>query len=892
MKRLILVFFCVLAFPVMASHIVGGEFEIIYLSGNSYRVNLIVYFDMVHGNPDAKDNNVTARIFRMRDNAVMMNVFLQLVSEQNVSYTQPECSSGEIVTRKLVYSATVQLTPDQFSDEKGYYLAWERCCRNYSIDNIYSEDPSLAGARYAGQTFYLEFPPVVKDGAPFRNSSPRLFPPLNDYACPRRPYYVDFAGVDDDGDSLAYSLVTPLNTKSGDALPPIDNLPRPKPYPTVSWRFPFNFDNIIGGQPDLKISSEGFLTVTPMLPGLFVFAVRCEEFRKGKKIGEVRRDFQMLVLASCPQAQPPKILGKKSTDTDFIYEDNMTVAFSNSVTDENRCIQVQVSDPDASSPDDNFTENISIKAIALNFKKNISGILPTVTQATLSNGSTKTFEICFDECPPFEGGPFQVGIVAYDDACSLPLFDTLRITVYLEPPANAEPYFTTPNVTEMVNEGDQKVWPITAVDDDGDPLIVGVLSDGFSFEDVGMKLELLQQANGLYSAQLVWDSRCDVYDFTKKTNFEIKILLEDQDKCGFSDPDTMIFKLKINLPGNSNPVIGTDLPPDQLQNGVDLQVFESLDFNVFGVDLDDDFITLAATGKGFFLSDYNVSFPPVSGNGNISSHFNWELACEKLNLEAKREFEFTFIVVDNANKCRFYKADSLTIKVNVSPPDNQKPLLQVVNTNPELIFINNEQSLLLGQQISLALIANDGDKKPMDLVSIEMIDASGNVTPSGYVFEEAEGSGSAQTTFTWNPDCSIFENGVYENNYTFRFRTFDNRCFSAKADTVDVNFIIKDVDGSDIAFIPPNIITVNGDSKNDFFAMVREVGGELVSILPKDNCTGRFVSITIYNRWGREVFQSDSKDFRWHPDNEAAGVYFYTLQYSDKEYKGSVSLRN
>ena len=72
----------------------------------------------------------------------------------------------------------------------------------------------------AGQTFYLEFPPVIKDGQPFINSSPSLFPPLNDYACPRKPYYVDFAGVDDDGDSLVYSLVTPLSTHSSDPFPP------------------------------------------------------------------------------------------------------------------------------------------------------------------------------------------------------------------------------------------------------------------------------------------------------------------------------------------------------------------------------------------------------------------------------------------------------------------------------------------------------------------------------------------------------------------------------------------------------------------------------------------------------------------------------------------------
>ena len=63
--------------------------------------------------------------------------------------------------------------------------------------------------------------------------------------------------------------------------------------------------------PDLKISPDGFLTATPSQQGLYVFAVKCDEYRNGEKIGEVRRDFQMLVVDVCPRAEAPQILGKK-----------------------------------------------------------------------------------------------------------------------------------------------------------------------------------------------------------------------------------------------------------------------------------------------------------------------------------------------------------------------------------------------------------------------------------------------------------------------------------------------------------------------------------------------------------------------------------------------------
>lgn len=900
--------FCLLTFPVVASHIVGGEFELFYLSGDRYRLRLIYYFDLKNNTfsippelarPELQEPNILAAIFRKSDNFRMTNVTLKFLSRTKVSYTQPECSKGEILTDKLIYEAEIIMPPSQYNSPEGYYVIWERCCRNYTITNIVSDmpppnDPNFPNA--AGQTFYLEFPPVVKDGQPFINSSPQLFPPLNDYACPNKPYYADFAGTDVDGDSLVYSLTTPLSTHTSQANPPLLSAP----YPVVKWRAPFGFNNIVGGKPDLKISEDGFLTVTPRFQGLFVFAVKCEEFRKGVKIGEVRRDFQMLVT-DCPAAEPPNIKGKKLTDVDFIYDGTMNVTFSNQVPDDERCIEVQVSDPDASKADQNFQEKITIKAIPLSFKKDISGILPAIKTAILDHGSTKTFRICFDKCPPDEFGPFQVGIVAYDDACSLPLFDTLRVNVNIQPPTNSKPYFTTPNVVQTINEGDKVSWNIRGVDDDNDPLTYALITDGFNLDKVGMTFTRTKLENGLFEATLEWDARCNVYDFTKKTFFEVKVFIEDQDPCNYNHRATMTFKLNIKLPGNADPIISTDLPPNEVQNGAKRKIFESLDFNVFGKDLvDNDFLILDVTPIGFSMENYNISFPKVSGKGSVSSHFSWNIRCDKLNLKAKDEFAFRFVVVDNANKCRFYKADTLTVMVKIEPPDNSPPWLNIISTNPEVNLANNQVSILVGQQIALSLVASDADRIPQpDLVSIDLVEAKGSVEPAGYLFSPAQGNGSAETTFTWDPDCSIFTNDTYENNYTFKFATKDNRCFNPKADTVALNITIKDINGADTEFIPPNIITPNGDGCNDFFAM--EELEELLSTkcdevhpvnLPNDNCIGHFTRIYIYNRWGTKVFESEKRNFRWYPVNEAAGVYFYTLKYSHKEYKGTITLMN
>jgi hypothetical protein len=905
MKRyLLLLVLVVVAFPSLASHIVGGEFEIRYISANRYEVRLILYFDDKNGDAGAQDEFINARIFRKRDNRLIQDVNLPLDSISRVTYTQPTCSKGELRTDKLIYKTIVTFSDSQYSDPEGYYIAWERCCRNYNtkgLINIISAEPPPGVVDYptaAGQTFYLEFPPVVKNGKPFINSTPRLFPPLNDYACSKKPYYADFAGTDLDGDSLVYKIVTPLNTHTAEAIP--SGGPHSAPYPLVIWQSPFSLNNIVGGSPDLKISREGLLTVTPDPPGLYVFAVKCEEYRNGVKLGEVRRDFQMLVVGWCSEAKPPQILGKKLSDSSFPYDETMNVAFSNTVSDANRCIEVQVSDPDVFNILDNYTEKVTIKAVPIGFKKDVSGILPAITTATLtSSNPTTTFKICFDKCPYIEG-PFTVGIIAHDDACALPLHDTLKVLVNITPPVNHNPYYTTADISKTVTEGSPvQKWLIKAVDEDGDKMKQVVIPGiGVDLASAGISLKSLGQVGDTLFTELTWDPRCDVFNFTNRTDFDIALQVEDEDQCAFNHPDRMKVNLTIQLPGNSKPFISS---PELTNNStfidtvnLERKVNQSLIFHVNGKDLDKDKLVLTGTGKDFSMADYSISFPQDTDYENVSSLFTWNIRCDNVDLDVKDEFTFHFLVADNENKCRFLYYDTLVVNVTLMPPDNTEPQLFVSSVNPALtLTLDNSMAVTLGQQIDLSLNGIDHDTYPeADMLQLKLLSATGNVQPEGYTFTGAEGRGSVQSPFTWKPECEIFTNGQYENDYIFTFLVTDNRCFNEKGDTVEVNIKIKDIDGSDTEFLPPNFISPNGDLKNDYFAMMKRdaTTGELLNILPLDNCAGHFEGITIYNRWGKEVFASADREFKWHAVGEASGVYYYLVKYSNKEYKGVVTV--
>ncbi|MBW3467577.1 DUF11 domain-containing protein [Arthrospiribacter ruber] len=83
-------------------------------------------------------------------------------------------------------------------------------------------------------------------------------------------------------------------------------------------------------------------------------------------------------------------------------------------------------------------------------------------------------------------------------------------------------------------------------------------------------------------------------------------------------------------------------------------------------------------------------------------------------------------------------------------------------------------------------------------------------------------------------------------------------------------------------FFIPNIITPNGDNKNDRF----EIKG-------LSKFTGN--DIVIFNRYGDHVFQTENYDNNWDASGQVAGTYFYILNGTDRtgrkhEFKGWIQV--
>ncbi|MCK5705398.1 MAG: hypothetical protein KAI29_29815, partial [Cyclobacteriaceae bacterium] len=504
-------------------------------------------------------------------------------TEKYVPYTNPECTNDKLVTNRIVYTSEVQLNPNLFSDPEGYYMVWERSCRNNIINNIVKPDET-------GQTFYLEFPPIRKNGTAFRNSSPQLFPPLSDYACVNRFYYVDFRGFDADGDSLVYSLATPINSSAFVALP----IPTPAPHPKVTWVSGITSEYQIPGNPTLEINKEGFLTVTPSEEGLFVFSVKCEEYRDGDKIGEVVRDFQLFVI-DCPDPGTPPVIQVKSPGSEIFTSELDTIRLK---VEDLKCFDFRINDRDGS-------ETITIRAKPVNFEANLQSILSTNIGYIDQPEDTLGVQICLPDCPYLQNEAFIIDVIAQDYTCPLPLMDTIRLIVLVEPPPNQPPKFIEPTetvITASFIEGSVINMKFQAEDKDLDSLLLTVVADGFELSHYGIEIDTLVFENGKIDFNLRWDTNCQVYPFGLKNEFQLKLYVEDVDQCGLDKRDSVILNITIDLPDNNAPIVLID--NEHIDKELTVHIEDNLVFNIRAFDADaTDLILLEAIGVGFILED-------------------------------------------------------------------------------------------------------------------------------------------------------------------------------------------------------------------------------------------------------------------------------------------------
>ena len=376
--RILTIFlFCSLLFhtkATYATHVAGGDFNYVCVGPNTFLITFNFFYDC-NGIPDAPNDisvtftspcGNTPNVILPMQNPPLGTEVSQLCASD---ITNSTCNGGTLPgMQHYIYSGTVVLNPP---------------CNSWTMSaSIIARNPSI---NLIGQSpFYVSG--TINTAADSCNNSPVFNAQPIPYVCQNQLVNYNFGVSEPDGDSLVYSLVSPIASSNNGTNTNVQ------------------FNN--GYTPTVPIpgcvlnSSTGQLVFTPTQLGSFVVSVEvCEyEYGTGILLGCVTRDIQFVVI-TCSNL-PPTIAGFTNFTGAGILVDSTTIEV---------CVGNTFSF-DIEYPDPDTGDIVSLAS-------NITTILPGAN-VTYTNGNPGIMSVTWTTqsgTPPFN----SFSVTGIDDACPL-----------------------------------------------------------------------------------------------------------------------------------------------------------------------------------------------------------------------------------------------------------------------------------------------------------------------------------------------------------------------------------------------------------------------------------------------------------------------------------------
>jgi len=817
-----------------ATHIVGGELNYRCLGNDMYEITLTVYRDCYNGIPWF-DDPASIGIFDS-DNHLVMNRLIPLdfmLNDTLDDVLNDECLViyDEVCYHTTTYTDTVILP----FKPGGYQLAYQRCCRNYTINNV----PDSVGATYytrISERALLE----CNTNARFKD-----WPPV--YICVNQPIHFDHSAFDPDGDSIVYKMCTPLDGAS--AFEPIPQPPNPPPYSNVPWEPPYSEANMLGGVPLTIDPHTGLLTGVPNTIGQFVVGVCAEEYRDGELISVTRRDFQYNVG-----------LCAITTSAFFIPDiqcGDLTVSFKNESEHANDFLWFfnDPANPGATSDEINpmytyATEGVYTATLIVE-PNTICADTSSRTITLLPDSLTPDFEFEYAECA--DSLVLAVTDLSTDSLSTIVAWewtleqsDGTTLTAGIPNPEFAlfHNQIVTLSLTVTAENGCSETVsqfvPIPVIEDElvSDSLVICPGDTAF------LNPDFLADVEYLWSPGEGLSDPTDPNPMAFPTqSMTYSVTISDQ-----SVTDCVVEKsVFVEVP----PPVGLVVSPDTVtcEQAIELAAFsaEAVDF-------------LWATDPSFSapVSDEAVFTAMPTGEVLYFVRATDAFGCEETDTVRVIGWGVDFSVENELVLC---VGDTVRLTAqNLDPAD-----VLSFEWMPESLILSGQATesvlVLPMSDTVLSVVATNQhgcrDSQLVDLV-VSQIPPNLMVSPvADTIFLGTSiqllSTQNPDFIYLWNPDNSLSMNGIYDpvatpgetTIYTLTVVDTTTMCTTTRTVTIVVEVPVC---APPLIFVPTGF-TPNGDGKNDFF----EVFGNVVEEM----------RLVVYDRWGEQVFEANAQNERW-----------------------------
>jgi len=462
--------------------------------------------------------------------------------------------------------------------------------------------------------------------------------------------------------------------------------------------------------------------------------------------------------------------------------------------------------------------------------------------------------------------PYRLFMRTVDEACpTLTSYDT--VYVFAAGPYNSAPEFRDKNditfsiVDTSIYGGDQFDFKLFAVDTNQRFDSVYITLDQTSEianPTIVSNIAYVIPASGKDSARTVlrWNTTCSDI---RTTAYTARVYARDNE-CVNPERQLLTFNITVKERPNFVPKFtftNTSITVDTIYAG------ETYNLNLSVLDTTStDIVTMDTL---YTTIPYNLPKPViarVSGSGvdTLKSNLTWFADCSLIN---DNPYYIKLGAWDGA--CR-------------NPQDSAIHMLKLyVFRNPNLA-----PNFTSGKDTVITLVA--GEKFHLDLNSTSVIpgdsvgifstgDVYGGIPGNLAKFEQTNATGEGNATFNWETSCDQ----IRDSAYTVFFTTSNPPCKTPE-EGFKVKF--KVIPNTDIISPIPNVFSPNGDNINDKYSIIKQY---------KVYCDPGF-KFTIFNRWGKIVFESTNPEFEWDAEGLGAGTYFYTLESRARSQNGTIDI--